>query len=49
MINTCTGAKNIFRVVETILLIDIYNQEHGYFVLLGIGHVNQVLTNPFTV
>ena len=31
MLNTVTGAKNTFRLVEHILLEDINNQAHGYF------------------
>ena len=49
MVNTGTVAKNIFRVVEHILLGDIHNIVHGYFLLQVIGNVNQILPNPFTV
>ena len=31
MLNTVTGAKNTFRLVEHFLLEDINNQAHGYF------------------
>ena len=47
MVNTGTGAKNLFRLVEEILLEDIYKKSQGYFELQGIGNVNQVLANLF--
>ena len=31
MVKIGTGAKNILRVVQQILLEDIQNQAHGYF------------------
>ena len=49
MINTGTGANNIFRVVEHIMLEDIKNQANGYFGLQGIGNVNQVMSNSLEV
>ena len=45
MVNTGTVAKNIFRVVEHILLGDIQNIVHGYFLLQVIGNVNKTLPN----
>ena len=49
MVNTGTGGKNIFRVVEHIILEDIKNIAHGYFSLQVIGNVNQILPDPLTV
>ena len=50
MVDTGAGAKEIFRKVEQIHIVDMHHQEHGYFVLLGIINVgNQVLTNPLVV
>ena len=49
MVKSGTGAKNIFRVAEQILLGDIQNQLHIYFGLQGIGNVNQVIPKPLTV
>ena len=45
MVNTGTGANNIFRVVEHIILEDIRNIVHGYFLLQVIGNVNQFIPN----
>ena len=49
MVNIGTGANILFRVIEHILLEDIQNTAHGYFLLQGIGNVNQILPNPLTV
>ena len=50
MVNTGAGPKNIFIVVENILLEDIQNQEHRYFGLLGIGNaVLNTFPRPLTV
>ena len=49
MVNTGTGAKNIFRVVEQIIIEYIQNIARGYFLLQVIGNLNQILTNPLTV
>ena len=49
MVKRDTVAKNIFRVVEQILLEYIQNQAHGYFELQGFGHVTKVLPNPLAV
>ena len=49
MVNTGTGANNIFRVVEQIILGYIKNIAHGYFLLKLIGNENKILPNPFTV
>ena len=49
MVNTGTDAKNIFRVVEQIILEYIQNIAHGYFLLQVIGNTNQILPNPLTL
>ena len=49
MVNTGTGANNIFRLVEHILLENKQNKAHGYFGLKLIGNVNQVLPIPLKV
>ena len=46
MVNTGTGANNIFRVVEHIILEDIQNIVNWYFLMQVIGDVNQILPNP---
>ena len=49
MVNIGTGANSIFRVVEKIILEDIQNIVHGYFLLQVIGNLNKILPNPLTV
>ena len=49
MVNNGTGAKNIFRAVEYIILEDIQNIAHEYFLLKVIGNVNQILPNTLKV
>ena len=49
MVNTGTGANNIFSIVEHIILEDIQNIVHGYFSLKVIGDVNQMIPNHLTV
>ena len=49
MVNNGTGSRNIFRVVEHIMLEDIQNIAYGYFLLQVIGNVKQILPNPLTV
>ena len=49
MVNNGTGANNIFRVVEHILLEDIQNIVYGYLLLQVIGNVNKIPPNHFTV
>ena len=47
MVDTCEGAKNIFRPVDQINLVDIHHRAHRYFGLTGIGNVeNRFLPNP---
>ena len=49
MVNTGAVLKNIFRVVEHILLEEIKNQSHGYFGLLGIVNAVDPLPIPLIV
>ena len=49
MVNTGTGAYNIFRVVEHIIIENIQNIVHEYFLLQVVGNVNTTLPNPFAV
>ena len=50
MVDTGTGANNIFRQVENIQISYIHYQAHGYFGLLSIGNIgNQVLPKPLVV
>ena len=50
MAETGAGANNIFRRVEYILVLDMHHQAHGYFGLLVIGNVgNIVLPNTLVV
>ena len=49
MVNTGTVTNSIFRVVEHIILEDIQNIVHGYFLLQVIGNVNKILPNPLVV
>ena len=49
MVNTGTGAKNIFTVIEHILLEYIQNNAHGYFGLKVIGNINLVLPNTLKI
>ena len=47
MVDTGTGAKNLFRQVDQIQIADMHHQAHGYFGLIGLGNVgNKVLPNP---
>ena len=49
MVDNGAGTNNIFREVEHIILEDIQNIAHGYFLLQVIGNVNQMIPNPLTV
>ena len=49
MVKNGTGAKNIFRVVEQIQILDIHHQPHAYFGLMGIGNVVSLLPKPLLV
>ena len=49
MVDIGVGVKNIFKVVEKIRISYMHVQKFGYFVLKGIGNVDQVLPNPFTI
>ena len=50
MVDTGIGAKNVFRRLQQIHLVDTNHQANGYFGLLGFGNVgNQVLPNSLVV
>ena len=49
MVNTVTVPKNIFRLVEQIILEEVKSQAHGYFGLIVIGNAVDNLPIPFTV
>ena len=49
MVETGTGANNIFRQVEQIQLADIYHQTYEYFGQTFIVNVLNVLPNPLVV
>ena len=49
MVETGTGAENIFRQVEHIQLADIHHQARGCFGPTGIGNVVNFLPNPLVV
>ena len=47
--NWCRYNYNIFRQGEQIQISDIHHQAHGYFGLLGIGNVVNILPDPLVV
>ena len=50
MVETGAGKNNIFRQVEKIQISDMHHQTHGYFGLLCIVNIgNIVLPNPLVV
>ena len=50
MVNNVAGNNKIFQWVEQIYISGMYNELHGYFVLIGIENVvNIALTNPHVV
>ena len=49
MVEIGAGTNNIFRQVEHIQLSDTHHQAHGYFVLMGIVNVVNILPNTLVV
>ena len=49
MVDNGAVTNNIFREVEHIILEDIQNIAHGYFLLQLIGNVNQIIPNLLTL
>ena len=49
MLDTGSGAKNTFRLVEQFYIANIHTQAFGCFGLRIIGNVNQYLPDPLVV